>query len=331
MPPSPSFSRLGRSLAWPLSTLPCCAWVLLCLPLLVSDVKACLDGLGIYHSIIEEATSPPLSLFSLFISLVSCHSALRCPPLSSLFPSNILVPSQPRLSSTIHSRPHHDQLELPDSPSMKETPTSSDSYINRIRSWATSKANGNSSLSNDTSRPTLPLANQDIINNDKSTTSTSHNASHNHPAPSLRAPNNDKHQVVSATANHVADETSSDHPPPAPPPQADGEGAVVEPEKPQRKSVGVRFYITVRSILLSSYINIFLVLVPVAIASKVAGLKPSIVFALNAIAIIPLAGLLSHATESVAKRMGDTIGALMNVTFGNAVELIILYVVPPPS
>jgi Ca2+:H+ antiporter len=137
--------------------------------------------------------------------------------------------------------------------------------------------------------------------------------------------------VATATANSVADKTSSDHPPPAPPPQADGEGTVVESEKPQRKNVAMRFYITARSIVLSSYINILLVVVPVGIASKAANLKPGIVFGLNAIAIIPLAGLLSHATESVAKRMGDTIGALMNVTFGNAVELIILYVPVSPT
>jgi Ca2+:H+ antiporter len=49
-----------------------------------------------------------------------------------------------------------------------------------------------------------------------------------------------------------------------------------------------------------------------------------VIFAMNAIAISPLAGLLSYATQSVASRMGDTVGALMNVTFGNAVELIIL-------
>lgn len=94
--------------------------------------------------------------------------------------------------------------------------------------------------------------------------------------------------------------------------------------------MAVRFYLTARSIILSSYINILLVLVPVGIAAKAAGLKPGIVFAINAIAIIPLAGMLSHATESVAKRMGDTVGALMNVTFGNAVELIILYANPLP-
>ncbi len=44
---------------------------------------------------------------------------------------------------------------------------------------------------------------------------------------------------------------------------------------------------------------------------------------MNALAIVPLASLLSHATEGVASRLGDTIGALLNVTFGNAVELII--------
>lgn len=69
-----------------------------------------------------------------------------------------------------------------------------------------------------------------------------------------------------------------------------------------------------------------LVFVPVGIASHFAGLSQSIIFAMNAIAIIPLAGLLSHATESVSKRLGDTVGALMNVTFGNAVELIIFII-----
>ncbi|KAI4104913.1 MAG: hypothetical protein L6R37_003037 [Teloschistes peruensis] len=44
---------------------------------------------------------------------------------------------------------------------------------------------------------------------------------------------------------------------------------------------------------------------------------------MNAVAIIPLAALLAHATQCVAIEMGDTIGALMNITFGNAVELII--------
>lgn len=88
----------------------------------------------------------------------------------------------------------------------------------------------------------------------------------------------------------------------------------------------VRFYHHTKDALCHSWVNVLLVFVPVGIAVKAAGLSPAIVFAMNAVAIIPLAGLLSHATESVASRLGDTIGALINVTFGNAVELIIFII-----
>jgi Ca2+:H+ antiporter len=44
------------------------------------------------------------------------------------------------------------------------------------------------------------------------------------------------------------------------------------------------------------------------------------------LAIIPLAGLLSYATEELAEHVGDTIGGLLNATFGNAVELIVAIV-----
>ncbi|OIW23957.1 hypothetical protein CONLIGDRAFT_649278 [Coniochaeta ligniaria NRRL 30616] len=85
----------------------------------------------------------------------------------------------------------------------------------------------------------------------------------------------------------------------------------------------VRFARTSKMILLHSKLNLLLVFVPVGIVVAQVHPSPGIVFAMNAIAIIPLAGLLSHATESVARNMGDAIGALLNVTFGNAVELII--------
>jgi Ca2+:H+ antiporter len=47
------------------------------------------------------------------------------------------------------------------------------------------------------------------------------------------------------------------------------------------------------------------------------------VFITNFIAIIPLASLLGFATEELAIRVGQTIGGLLNATFGNAVELIV--------
>ncbi|KAJ5771701.1 hypothetical protein N7520_002230 [Penicillium odoratum] len=87
-----------------------------------------------------------------------------------------------------------------------------------------------------------------------------------------------------------------------------------------------RFYAHTKDAIFHSWVNVLLVFVPVGIAAKAAGLNADIVFAMNAVAIIPLAGLLSHATESVASRLGDTIGALINVTFGNAVELIIFII-----
>ena len=133
---------------------------------------------------------------------------------------------------------------------------------------------------------------------------------------------------TNTTGNNVAVEHSSTSPPPAPPPKVgadDGEASTTI-ESEEKQNIAVRFYHTVTEILLSSIINVLLVFVPVGIAVNFAHVSPTIVFAMNAIAIIPLAGLLSHATESVAASMGDTIGALMNVTFGNAVELIILYV-----
>ena len=46
-------------------------------------------------------------------------------------------------------------------------------------------------------------------------------------------------------------------------------------------------------------------------------------FVLSVFAILPLATLLSHATESVAARTGDSVGGLLNSTLGNLTELVI--------
>lgn len=106
--------------------------------------------------------------------------------------------------------------------------------------------------------------------------------------------------------------------------RADEGGSSAGSARP-KLNIWTRFYRTARAILLHSWLNVLLVFVPVGIVVKfIPGVHVAVVFAVNCIAIVPLAGLLSHATESVASNLGDTIGALMNVTFGNAVELIIL-------
>ena len=67
-----------------------------------------------------------------------------------------------------------------------------------------------------------------------------------------------------------------------------------------------------------------LALVPVVFASQ--KFKPeahTLLFVLSVLAIVPLAALLSHATESVAAKTGDTVGGLLNATLGNLTELVI--------
>ncbi|KAL1861032.1 hypothetical protein Plec18170_001547, partial [Paecilomyces lecythidis] len=121
-----------------------------------------------------------------------------------------------------------------------------------------------------------------------------------------------------------------------PPQTANSAGTVVaakeggnEDSKPKpglftrMKNGSIRFCSHTKAALFHSWVNVLLVFVPVGIAVEAIGLNPSIIFAMNAVAIVPLAGLLAHATENVASRLGDTVGALINVTFGNAVELII--------
>ncbi len=49
----------------------------------------------------------------------------------------------------------------------------------------------------------------------------------------------------------------------------------------------------------------------------------TLLFVLSVLAIVPLAALLSHATESVAAKTGDAAGGLLNATLGNLTELVI--------
>nr|POF13066.1 vacuolar calcium ion transporter [Quercus suber] len=160
------------------------------------------------------------------------------------------------------------------------------------------------------------------------------------------------HCASPAAADNQHDlDTSSHHIPPdaavpespfsAPPPikseaASSGDAAVgstpdgnvtSKPTIPTRMWAGCkRFGVHTKNALFHSWVNVLLVFVPVGIAMEAVGASPAIIFAMNAIAIIPLAGMLTLATENVAARLGDTLGALLNVSFGNAVELIIFII-----
>jgi len=67
-----------------------------------------------------------------------------------------------------------------------------------------------------------------------------------------------------------------------------------------------------------------LVFVPVVLVGhKLDPAAHTRLFVLSVLAIVPLDALLSHATESVAERTGDTLGGLLNATLGNLTELVI--------
>ena len=63
--------------------------------------------------------------------------------------------------------------------------------------------------------------------------------------------------------------------------------------------------------------------IPLAVILEVAHAAAALVFFCSALGVIPTAALMGRATEELAERSGPGIGGLLNVTFGNAPELII--------
>lgn len=72
-----------------------------------------------------------------------------------------------------------------------------------------------------------------------------------------------------------------------------------------------------------SWLLWLLIAAPVAIGASFMHAPPLVIFAASAIAIIPLSGLLGHATEELSAHTGPTLGGLVNASLGNLAELII--------
>jgi Ca2+:H+ antiporter len=67
------------------------------------------------------------------------------------------------------------------------------------------------------------------------------------------------------------------------------------------------------------------VFIPIAIGLELAHAAPVLVFSAAALGVIPTAAVMGEATEHLAARTGPGIGGFLNVTFGNAPELIIAF------
>ena len=90
-----------------------------------------------------------------------------------------------------------------------------------------------------------------------------------------------------------------------------------------RRSRRLPFIRALRIILFSNYVNVLLIFLPLGIISGILGWTAPLTFSFNFLAIIALASLLSFGTEELTKKVGHTVGGLMNASFGNATELIV--------
>jgi Ca2+:H+ antiporter len=93
-----------------------------------------------------------------------------------------------------------------------------------------------------------------------------------------------------------------------------------DPDPPKGGAVGA-----VRRFLLSGsgWPYLLVPFIPIAIALKLGHAEATLIFGAAAAGVIPTAALMGRATEELAHRAGPGIGGFLNVTFGNAPELII--------
>ncbi|AZR74522.1 calcium/proton exchanger [Anoxybacter fermentans] len=71
------------------------------------------------------------------------------------------------------------------------------------------------------------------------------------------------------------------------------------------------------------WFKIFFIFVPISILVRFIDGTSDWNFIISALAIIPLASLIAKSTDELSKHLGPSLGGLINVTFGNATELII--------
>ena len=70
-------------------------------------------------------------------------------------------------------------------------------------------------------------------------------------------------------------------------------------------------------------INYMLIFIPISLLLAFFHAGAIYVFVFSILSLIPIAKYIGHATENLALQTSPTLGALMNATFGNAIELII--------
>lgn len=97
--------------------------------------------------------------------------------------------------------------------------------------------------------------------------------------------------------------------------------SLFEPSHPLGPSPG--YLPSIKSAITYTPLNVCLAFIPVSWALHYSHQSDTLTFICSALAIIPLAAQLTLATEQIALRTNQSVGGLVNATFGNIVELII--------
>lgn len=80
---------------------------------------------------------------------------------------------------------------------------------------------------------------------------------------------------------------------------------------------------TLKEIILGKFVSVLLILAPFAAWAHYMNWGATYIFWLNFLVMIPLASILGDFTEEVALHTNQTVGGLVNATFGNAVEVVV--------
>jgi Ca2+:H+ antiporter len=116
-------------------------------------------------------------------------------------------------------------------------------------------------------------------------------------------------------------------PPPSPAPAAQRKLGPSKPSKTESIYDNPSFCrylaLSTREVVLGSKLNVLMLLFPVAVVSNHSGWPESTTFLCSLLAIAPFAERLGYVTEQIAMHTNETLGGLLNASFGNATELIV--------
>lgn len=98
---------------------------------------------------------------------------------------------------------------------------------------------------------------------------------------------------------------------------------VKESNVPRSSKKEITFWSGAHEIILGGPINVLLIFVPCALVSNVMNMPEGLTFSLSLLGLAPMAERLGFVTEQLALHTNESIGGLLNATFGNATELIV--------